>query len=118
MATSTSSGATSVRVILLVSASCVMAKSQQRMRGKSCHNATSSHLKVAGKGLLKPGASLADDALVDVPRLIATAQHHVAEVSSLEETAVDVRTTTFRMWREKLKVWGRTYLRSLDMNRF
>jgi hypothetical protein len=55
------------------------------------------HHEVAGKCFLKPGASLADDAPVDIPRVIATDEYHIAKVSGFEEAAFNVRRRTVRL---------------------
>lgn len=82
----------SVSVILCVSASCVW-RNVSEGRKRLFYSAMISHLKFASEGFLEPDASLADDALVEVPSLVTAAQNYVAEVSAFEETTIDVRRT-------------------------
>lgn len=91
------------------------AVSESEKKRKALHDAISSHLEAASKGPFEPDASLADDALVNVPCLVATAQNYVTEVPGVEETAIDVRSSP-RIWWVKLKAREKTHLKSLTMN--
>ena len=71
------------------------------------------HHEVTAKCFLKPGASLADDAPVDIPRVIATDEYHIAKgpVSRrLHSMLEDV------LYGLSLK--EETHLRSLDIKTF